>query len=115
MVAVQVALIVVGSLASFQVPGADVGGDKLGHAAVYALLTLSVTGITAPGRLWLVLAACFLLGATLEVAQGLWSPTRQADWRDLVANAAGIVLAWLAVRNGRSGWSSRVLAWLQRR
>ncbi len=115
MITAQVALIIVGSLASFQVPGTDVGGDKLGHAAVYAVLTLSLAGITAPGRLWLVLAGGFLLGASLEVAQGLWSPTRHADWRDLVANGAGIALAWLCVRNGRSGWSSRVLAWLQRR
>lgn len=115
MIAAQVALIIVGSLASFQVPGADVGGDKLGHAAVYAVLALSLTGITPPRRLWLVLAACFLLGASLEVAQGLWSPTRHADWLDLLANATGIAFAWLCVRNRRSGWSSWVLAWLQRR
>jgi VanZ family protein len=115
MLTALVAVIVTGSLLPFEVPGLDNGGDKLGHAFSYFALALAGAGIVAPERLWVVALRCLLLGLVLEIAQGLWLESRHADWRDLAANAAGVLCAWLIVRNGRSGWARYVEAWLRRR
>ncbi len=50
---------------------------------------------------------CFLLGATLELAQALLTDNRVADLADLAANAAGILAAWLIAGQGRAGWGLR--------
>ena len=115
MVAALVAVIVTGSLVPFPMAGPDIGGDKFGHAFSYCALAIAGAGIVAPERLWVVLLRCLLLGLMMEIAQGLWFESRHADWRDLAANAAGVLGAWLVLRNGRSGWAQYVEAWLRRR
>ncbi len=114
-VAALAAIIAIGSLLPFEVPGTDVGGDKFGHLFLYFTLALLGTGIVAAERVWIVLLRCLLLGAALEIAQGLWVASRQADWRDMAANGAGVLAAWLIVRNGRSNWARYVEDWLRRR
>lgn len=115
MVAALAALIMVGSLLSFQIPGTDVGGDKFGHFLMYFALALAGCGIVPAERVWIVMLRCLLLGAAVEIAQGLWTETRQGDWRDMAANGAGVLAAWLIVRNGRSNWARYVEDWLRRR
>ena len=115
MIVAFTAAIVAGSLLPFHVPGAEVGGDKLSHAFSYFALALLGAGIVSAERVWVVMLRCLLLGLALEIAQGLWVVSRQADWRDMLANAAGVAAAWLIVRNDRSGWSRHIEDWLLRR
>jgi len=115
LIAAFAAIITIGSLLPFHVPGNDFGGDKFSHLVLYFALALAGAGIVAEERVWIVMVRCLLLGAALEIAQGLWIETRQGDWRDMAANAAGVLAAWLIVRNGRSNWARFVEHWLRRR
>jgi VanZ family protein len=72
------------------------GWDKANHA--FAFFVLAVLGALAwPGRLARVLAALLAYGALIEVLQGL-TGWRDAEWLDLVADAAGLLLAWPLAR-----------------
>lgn len=115
MVAALTAIIVIASVAPVQVPGAEFSGDKFGHFLAYFALALAGAGIVPAERVWIVMLRCLLLGFALEVVQGLWLETRQADWRDMLANFAGVACAWLIVRGGRSSWARHVEDWLRRR
>lgn len=115
LVAAMAAIIAVGSLMPLHIPGNDLGGDKIGHLFSYFALALAGTGIVAEDRVWIVMLRCLLLGAALEVAQGLWVESRDGDWRDMAANGAGVLAAWLVVRNGRSNWTRHIEDWLRRR
>lgn len=114
MTAALAAIIVFASLLPFHVPGAAVGGDKFGHLFAYLALALFGAGIVEAERVWVVMLRCLLLGLALEIAQGLWVESRQADWRDMLANTAGVACAWLIVRGGRNGWARHVEDWLRR-
>jgi len=84
--------------------------DKVGHALAYFTLALLGSGIAAPDRLWVTMLRCLLLGAALEVAQGLFTLQRIAEWGDLLADLAGILVAWLIAGWGRAGWGLRAFA-----
>lgn len=88
--------------------------DKLQHFTAYLSLMLLASGIAAPGRLWLIALGCFFLGGTLEIAQGLLTKTRVAEWGDLVANSAGILAAWAIAGGSRAGWGLRAFERLRR-
>jgi VanZ family protein len=104
--------IVVGSL----LPGPLVAmpgiSDKLEHAGAYFLLTSWLAGMVERGRYLGVAVAALLLGAGLEVAQGLLTTTREADLHDLAANAGGIGLSLVLAYLGLGGWAGRVERWL---
>lgn len=77
--------------------------DKLQHAGAYALLTL-LFGLSfsqwQPLRYhpWLLAwLAAVLFGGIVEILQGTLTDVRQAESGDLLANAAGGLLALLAV------------------
>ena len=115
LVAALAGIIVLGSVLPLHIPGGDIGGDKVGHLFMYFALALAGSGIVAGDRVWIVMLRCLLLGAAIEVAQELWTETREGEWRDLAANTVGILGAWLIVRNGRSNWARYVEDWLRRR
>ena len=73
--------------------------DKLGHFLAYALLAAWALWIfessRAQGRA--LLALC-LLGAVIEVAQGSLTSTRMMDWRDALADFAGVLAGWWLAR-----------------
>ena len=83
--------------------GLDTGWDKLNHAGAFAVLTLVASFAFPRSRhsLWLVLAGLLCYGAAIEVAQS-FTPTRSAEWGDLLADligmAAGAMLAMLIDR-----------------
>jgi hypothetical protein len=104
------ALIVAASLTPQPVVASARFSDKAGHYLAYLGLALLGSSITSPARLWRTMLRCFLLGATLEVAQALLLEDRVADVRDLVANAAGILTAWMVAGQGRAGWGLRIAA-----
>jgi len=115
MIAALTAIIVFASVVPLQVPGAELSGDKFGHFFAYLALALAGAGIVPADRVWIVMLRCLLLGLALEIVQGLWLEARQADWRDLLANTAGLACAWLIVRRGRGSWARHVEDWLRRR
>ena len=108
------AYIIYASLASHP-PGPDeILPDKAGHYLAYLSLALLGSGIASPERLWRTMLRCFLLGGALEIAQLLFTEHRMAEWRDLGANVAGILTAWLIAGQGRAGWGLRAMAWFNR-
>jgi VanZ family protein len=79
-----------------QLPAAFAWWDKAQHAMGFALLT--AMGLLAYTRSrWHVPAGLLMLGAFIELAQGA-SGWRTGEWRDLLADAVGIVLALLLWR-----------------
>jgi len=69
--------------------------DKVEHAIAFAVLV----GLGWRGRFRSMLRlsiGLLLLGAAIEVAQS-FTPTRSAEWGDLFADAAGIILGWCVV------------------
>lgn len=72
-------------------PPLHTGWDKTDHLAAFVVLGLLGLGAWPDHRMR-VLAGLLLYGALIEVLQG-FTGYRQADWRDLVADAAGLALA----------------------
>ena len=71
--------------------GLDTGWDKLNHAGAFAALTLvAIFAFPRSQRsLWLLLAGLLCFGGAIEIAQA-FTPTRSAEWGDLLADAAGM-------------------------
>lgn len=81
------------------------GWDKLNHLLAFVALALASAWAwprAGWARLWLLLLG---YGALLELLQGL-TPTRQAEARDLLADALGVALAQLLLVL-RSAWQRR--------
>lgn len=90
------ALVAALSIVTFKLPGHH--GDKLGHFMAYFGLTAVAFRLWPSGwRLWAAVALLLLFGAGMELIQ-FHIPTRQASWRDMAANAAGIASAVLLTR-----------------
>lgn len=85
--------------------------DKLEHAFAYAVLMGWFGQLYQRPMMRLGYAFSFaLMGAVLEFAQGM-SGERVFQVSDMVANTVGILVAWIALRNG----ADRVLLWFERR
>ena len=115
LIVLGVAAVVVASLLPMPAVDLEGGSDKFWHFLTYFLLALFSSGIVPTERLWRLVVRCLLLGAGLEAAQALLTETRQADWADMAANAAGILCAWMIASGARAGWARHVEAWLVRR
>jgi VanZ family protein len=77
--------------------------DKLYHASGYAVLMGWWLQLFPQPRTRLVLAAIFILfGVAIEVAQS-FEPLRHFDVLDMLANSAGVLLAWLLGRTATFG------------
>lgn len=72
--------------------------DKAAHFLNYGFLTLLLASLFGRRRQWSAAAMVMLYGVLIEFVQGQGGQ-RLADWRDIVANGAGILaaLALLAV------------------
>jgi VanZ family protein len=106
-----VLVIVVGSLIPDSGPPSVAGSDKVEHVVAYFMLSVLGAAVVARDGLIRVMARTLALGVALEVAQGLLTDTRSADWADVLANAAGILAAWWLMRR-RAGWAQAVETWL---
>lgn len=76
--------------------------DKLQHASAYTVLTLfgylAFSGIADhKRRISVSVGVAIGLGALVELFQGVCTVSRQADFRDVVANAVGALTAWCAI------------------
>lgn len=113
-IVVVVVVIVAGSLSPFPLLPNEFGSDKFGHYFAYLLLAILASGIVPPQRLWWAMLRCFLLGLAIEVTQALLTDFRVSEWGDVLANAAGILTAWLFAGSGRAGWGLRAASRLIR-
>lgn len=104
-------VIVVGSLVPQGGAAVFGGSDKLGHFVAYFALALLGAGMVAPATVPWIMARALILGLALEAAQALLTESRTADWADALANATGVLVAWLLVRR-RAGWAMAAEAWL---
>lgn len=84
--------------------------DKVLHFTGYFLLTTWFTGVARTSRYWLVGLGLMALGGSMEIAQGLMHNGRSAEWLDMVANTAGIVVGLLVAWLGLGRW----LVWVER-
>jgi VanZ family protein len=84
-----------------------VASDKVGHTAAYFLLCfLCLWGLSRrnPGRspdkkqALYVMLFCAGYGVLMEFVQYFFIPGRYCEFYDMVANALGAVLGWLAFR-----------------
>lgn len=75
------------------------GWDKANHAVAMLLLTVIAYLAARPARRAVVFAACYTLtlGVLIELLQGACTATRTAEWGDLAADIAGIVIAAAAI------------------
>lgn len=91
-------------------------GDKLLHAATYALLTFWFGQLYPGAARQLVLAGLFsLLGVALEVGQAYSSVYRHFDQADAAASAIGAGVAWVMLRTVMGHALARVDGWLAQR
>jgi len=71
-------------------------GDKIVHLAGYAVLMFWWAQIVVHRR-WRLALAVVLLGAAIELLQGL-TPDRDPDVFDALANTLGVLSGWFAAR-----------------
>ncbi len=84
--------------------------DKLHHMVAYASMALWFSGIYPRSRYPLIGILLFVLGLAIEGAQGAMGFGRQADVRDMLANATGIAAGLMVAFLGLGGWAQRVEA-----
>ncbi|MEO8015758.1 MAG: VanZ family protein [Polaromonas sp.] len=87
------------ALVPTDVPIPSTGWDKSNHLLAFSVMAL--LGMRAfPGRTMAVLAGLLAYGILIEVLQS-FTPSRSADWRDVVADAVGLALGWAVVQLAR--------------
>ena len=95
------------------VPGARVpalpGGDKLGHAVMYAAIFLWFSGIVMPRHWGILIVSLLLLSGFLEIVQA-GVPGRSRETWDLIANAAGLGAGLAVAYSFAAGWCCKLEA-----
>ena len=105
-----IALVIVPSLVpAFWLPQVPAGGDKLEHFFAYFLLAAAAVQLFAT-RAVLTRAGVGLivLGIALEIAQGLFTSTRQMDPHDALANALGVIGGMATALTPMGDWLLRM-------
>ena len=90
------AVVLCSLLPAFLLPEVPQGGDKLEHFGAYALLAMAAVQLFTPRRALLRAGIGLVaLGIALEIAQGLFTTTRQMDVYDALANTLGVMAGLL--------------------
>jgi VanZ family protein len=84
--------------------------DKVMHFSGYFGLAFWFAGLARRSRYFVVGMMLMALGGVLEVAQGLMDQGRTADWWDMSANAAGVIVALGVCALGLGNW----IVWIER-
>ena len=80
--------------------------DKWLHGVTFLVLSLWFTGLYRTGSYWKMGIGLLLFGLVIEACQ-LMVSYRTADWIDVGANAAGIILGLVIGVAGIGGWCLR--------
>lgn len=108
-------LLIVAVVAGSLMPGHSipriVAQDKVLHAGTYFLLMIWFAGLYPRSRHGWIALGLMALGVGLDMLQGLTS-TRSFDPRDIAANAAGILAAFVLSYHLLEGWCQRMEQWL---
>jgi VanZ family protein len=87
-------VLVLSLLPPFEMP--STGWDKSNHLLAFS--ALAVLGIRAyPAFIVPVILGLLVYGGLIEVLQAL-TPYRYAEWFDVLANAAGLLIGWTVER-----------------
>ncbi|MBT8088568.1 MAG: VanZ family protein [Gammaproteobacteria bacterium] len=84
--------------------------DKWLHGTTFLVLTLWYAGQYRRRSYWRIAVGLLGFGMFIELCQRMLS-YRSADWLDMGANTAGIVLGLIIAIAGVGGWCQRVEAW----
>jgi VanZ family protein len=87
-----------------------VASDKVLHFLGYFALAVWFGGVCRRSRYLVVGALLIALGGALEIGQGVMNLGRTADWRDFVANSAGIAAGLAVCAIGIGQW----MVWIER-
>ena len=88
------------------------GIDKWVHAIVFAFLALWFAGQYRPRSYWRIALGLLMFGLLIELCQRMLS-YRSAEWFDVAADVAGIIVGLLLATAGLGGWCQRVEARFQ--
>ena len=88
--------------------------DKWMHAATFAFLMLWFSGLFQKHGYWRIAAALLLFGVFVELCQ-LQVSYRTAEWNDMLANTAGIIVGLAVAVAGLGGWGLRIEDWYTNR
>jgi len=92
------AVVLCSLLPAFLLPQVPEGGDKLEHFGAYALLAAGAVQLfTARQAVLRAGTGLVAMGVALEIAQGLFTTTRQMDVYDALANTLGVTAGLLTV------------------
>ncbi len=84
-----------------------VGVDKWLHGITFVILALWFAGQYRPRSYWRIGIGLILFGFLIEGCQRLVT-YRSADWFDILADTAGIVVGLSVAAAGLGGWSLRM-------
>lgn len=81
--------------------------DKWVHASIFFILTAlvllnSVKYNVSRKMIFFWFSACVVYGALLELMQATCFSNRSADWKDIIANSFGCVIAFLLINRIRT-------------
>ena len=88
--------------------------DKWLHGITFLFLAVWFAGQYRARSYWRIGIGLILFGALIEGCQRLVS-YRSADWFDIAADAAGIIVGLTIATAGLGGWSLRIEEWSSRR
>ncbi len=87
--------------------------DKLLHSGGFLFFMVWFGGIFKPRALPYVVVALAAYGMLIELLQS-FTPTRQAEFLDLIADVMGILLGWAVTAAGASLWCAKMESWFAR-
>lgn len=90
------------------------GADKWLHAMTFLVLAVWFAGQYRVSAYWRIAAGLLAFGFLIELCQ-LMVSYRTADWLDIAANTAGIIIGLAVAMAGLGGWSLRVEDWYSAR
>ena len=97
--------ILLGSLvAPSDLPGFMRVSDKLVHVAGYGALCFWFAGLLERGHYPALAVLLVAFGAAIEGVQYVMGYGRSADWRDVIANSAGIAMSLGLAYAGLGAW-----------
>jgi len=91
-----------------------IDADKWLHAATFAFLAIWFAGQYHPRSYWRIGLSLLLFGLLIEGCQRLII-YRSAEWFDIGADAAGIIVGLVIANAGLGGWCVRFENWYSRR